>query len=272
VTIAAAIAIAIGMRHAWQRVVAARLRAAVAGACIVVAAVANLAWEQTQQPHLALRPSLLADASVGRLPSIAREMVGRFGWLEFGLPEPTYWLWAGLVLVLAGVAVAVGRWRERIAIIGLIVGVAALIYAFHAVLLPETGFDAQGRYFLPIAVAVPLLAGETLMRRGLRLRAGVLTGLALGGTALAAAVQGLAWYVNARRYAVGTGGPRWFLGREQWVPPGGGWVVWLAVAGLGTACLVAAGIGSARPWGVSLLPWPRGRAPAARGAPPVSRW
>jgi hypothetical protein len=57
-----------------------------------------------------------------------------------------------------------------------------------------------------------------------------------------AAVQGFAWYINARRFAEGTSGPRWFLGHATWTPPGG-WPLWLAVAFAGTAALAAGLVG-----------------------------
>ena len=89
------------------------MAAAVAGVLIGAACLANLVWEATQQPHTVWRLSLLEHLKWGRLPSLGQEMVGVFGWLEFKLPHPTYWIWGILTLVLVGLAVAVGRWRDR---------------------------------------------------------------------------------------------------------------------------------------------------------------
>jgi hypothetical protein len=57
----------------------------------------------------------------------------------------------------------------------------------------------------------------------------------------AAAVQLVAWYVNAHRSAVGTDGSWLFLGRAEWSPPAG-WGTWLAVSVIGALALVAAAV------------------------------
>jgi hypothetical protein len=36
-------------------------------------------------------------------------------------------------------------------------------------------------------------------------------------------MQVVAWYVNAKRYAVGGSGPEWFLSRAAWAPSAGWW-------------------------------------------------
>ena len=54
-------------------------------------------------------------------------------------------------------------------------------------------------------------------------------------------VHFVAWYVNARRSAVGTGGPLFFLDDAKW-SPAGGWVPWLLLAGLGALALLAAAV------------------------------
>jgi hypothetical protein len=52
-------------------------------------------------------------------------------------------------------------------------------------------------------------------------------------------IQFIAWYVNARRSAVGTGGPLFFLDDAKW-SPAGGWIPWLVLAALGSLSLMAA--------------------------------
>ena len=82
----------------------------------------------------------------------------------------------------------------------------------------EAGFIWQGRYSLPLAVGVPIIAGvgvgssETAARLGRR--------LALVLVASLAVAQILAFAQAIRRYAVGAHGPLWFFGHEQWSPPG----------------------------------------------------
>ncbi|HKN40526.1 MAG TPA: DUF2142 domain-containing protein, partial [Acidimicrobiia bacterium] len=270
VVVAGVMVVAFGVKQAWRRVRGAWVAAAVATVLIGAACLANLVWEATQQPHTVWRLSLLEHLKWGRLPSLGQEMVGVFGWLEFKLPHPTYWIWGILTLVLVGLAVAVGRWRERVALVGMVVGVGLLGLAFHAVLPVETGFDVQGRYLLPIAVAIPLIAAEVLVRRRARLPARALGAFALTAAAVTAFLQGLAWYVNAHRYAVGTSGPRWFLGRAEWSPPGG-WLVWIVLAGVGTACLGLGGWLAAAPRTLSPRARRTGSGPVPTGELPSER-
>ena len=54
-------------------------------------------------------------------------------------------------------------------------------------------------------------------------------------------MQPIAWYVNARIYAVGGAGPTWFLANAAW-SPAGGWWPWLAAATLAGVCLAALGL------------------------------
>ncbi|MBV8303921.1 MAG: DUF2142 domain-containing protein, partial [Acidimicrobiia bacterium] len=230
--------------------------AVVAGTCIAVAALANLAWEAAKQPHLTWG-SVLDHATLGRLPSLGKELVGRFGILEWGLPWPIYALWGALVLVLVVAALVVGTWRQRAALAGLVALNVVLAIAFHSVLPAQTGFDVQGRYILPLAVGIPIVAAEIVHRRQRAGRVLVAAGAATG--VVVAGLQFLAWYLNGRRYAVGTSGPRWFLGRAQWTPTGG-WLAWLAVAAAGAVCLLAAA-------GTSLAPEALSRSRRRRSEP-----
>jgi hypothetical protein len=246
VGLAGVVAVSIGLRAAWQLLRSSGRRALVAGVAVVVASGLNFLWDATQMPHLNWKLSLLAKSNADALPRAGREMIGVFGWLEAGLPRGAINVWAVLTLGLVVLAIVLGSWYERIAIAGVIVGAATLIAAFHAVLLPESGFDVQGRHLLPLAVGVPLLAADVILRHRRRLKATVIGAAAVGGTVVTAALQVLAWYGNARRYAVGVSGPTWFFRHAQWSPPGG-WHLWIVVAVLGGASLALAAVVSALP-------------------------
>ena len=73
-------------------------------------------------------------------------------------------------------------------------------------------------------------AGEMLRRHSGRVPGWVATGLPVAIGAL----QVIAWYLAARRSAVGVAGPLDFLGHAQWSPPGG-WAPWLV-------CAIAGGV------------------------------
>jgi hypothetical protein len=205
------------------------------------AAVANVVWEQTQQPHLTWRPSLLRHLSLDTLPRLVGEFIGRFGWLEAPLPAATTWAWSLLVAGLVVLGLAAGRGRQRAALVGLVAVVAGVLILFRTVLPIDTGFTAQGRYVLPLAVAIPIMAGELVRRHEVRFSPRIAPIFASSAVAVAALVQALAFYLNSRRYAVGTSGPRWFLGREQWAPTGG-WGVWLVLAAVGALLLATGGL------------------------------
>ena len=103
----------------------------------------------------------------------------------------------------------------------------------------HTGYGIQGRYVLPMSIAVPLVAGEILVRQRNRVDALGAGGIFVPFAVAMAGLQLVAWWANAHRFAVGLGGPRWFFDTAQWVPPGGWWL-WLGVAAAGALVLVAA--------------------------------
>jgi hypothetical protein len=224
----------VGLRRSRDTVLAAPRAASVSLGCVGAAAVLNVWWEVSYQPHFPWT-GVLDHATLGHLPRVGQEMVGTFGWLEWHLAWPFYALWGALVLALVVVALAVGTWTQRGLLLALIAGCVTFAVAFDSVLPVQTGYGSQGRYFLPLAVAIPLLAAETIRRsRGFTSRS--LAAGAVAGGVLVAVLQFVGWYLNARRYAVGTSGPRWFASHAQWSPTWG-WPFWIAVAVAGSLCL-----------------------------------
>jgi hypothetical protein len=213
--------------------------AAVAAGVVVVGLGLNVVWEQRYQPHLDVTPGALSHWHWERLPSLGREMVGVFGWLEWHMPNPVFYFWGLLLLILIGVAIWRGAWFERLAVVAAAALTIAVSLSLHSILPAQTGYDVYGRYVLPLAVALPLIAADVVVRRARRADRRPLMFVA-SATALAVAViQGFAWFINARRFAVGTSGPRWFLSHAQWSPPGG-WAIWVAITFAGTAALALA--------------------------------
>lgn len=119
----------------------------------------------------------------------------------------------------------------------LLAGAVVAPVAFYALFTRPTGFGLQGRQLLPALVLVPLLAGEMVYRSATvnapRARVGVLQ---RSVPMLVAIVQIGAWWVNARRFAVGDHGPFWFFAHPAWSPPAG-WTPWLTAVILAVACL-----------------------------------
>jgi hypothetical protein len=223
-----------------------RLRSSRGGAYILAGAVAlavalNETWEAIYGPRI---PLDLGDLHAGLTAGVREwwralpDLIGKFGYVDVKLPLIVPLAWLALVLLLASAAVGVCGPRERLAIAMTLVGALLGPVVLYALLLRPTGFGLQGRHLLAALVAVPLLAGETLNRHRNRVDAIRLRLLTRGGPPAVAAMQFLAWYVNAKRYAVGPDGPVWFLDRTTWVPPGG-WSPWLIAALLAAACLCA---------------------------------
>jgi hypothetical protein len=150
--------------------------------------------------------------------------VGVFGWQDTFMPKAAYLIWLALVLALLIGAFVAGRGRDRLVVAGALAVLAAVTAGVTAY-FAQNGFGVLGRYVLPGAATIPLLAGEVTSRNG---RHRPPPALVVMVATLVASVQVLAWLVNARRYAVGAAGPVFFLRRPDWTPPGG-WVLWLVV-------------------------------------------
>ncbi|WP_462183669.1 DUF2142 domain-containing protein [Frankia sp. AgKG'84/4] len=229
-------------RHRAHRRRRGRIRARMAWLALPAAGIAaTAAWEHAVQPHPRARWEV-AVAGLHRLPVDAhawtRQWVGVFGWGSIPMPAYAYWLWWGAVIVLVLVAFAVAPWRARLGLAAVLVVGAALAVALDVLVLRQTRFPVYGRYLLPLAVALPLTAGEILTRRAARLRTSTRAALQITVPPLVAAVHLIALWSDARRFATGVGGPVWFLSHAQWAPPAG-WSPWLALTAAGTACLLA---------------------------------
>jgi hypothetical protein len=242
-----AVAALVGVRPAAVRLRNGGTLAVGAIVAAATAAVASLAWELAVQPHP--RRSLGAAVrdvpeEVRELPDVLHQVIGVFGWLDTRMSRPLYLVWELLVVALIALALVVGTRRQRVVLCALAGGSLAVTVGL-AVLNRPTGFGAQGRYVLAFVSVVPLAAGEILFANRHRLRSPHARLLPLAFAGPVAAVQLLALYTNARRYAVGVPGPLVFLRREEWSPPLG-WVPWLVVACLAAASLVVAALWAVR--------------------------
>ncbi|MBW3536580.1 MAG: DUF2142 domain-containing protein [Actinobacteria bacterium] len=216
---------------------------------VVVGSAATLAWDYVFLPSPPRSPQAgrLLEA-FAHLPELLRQSIGVFGWLDTAMPALAYTVWRVMLIVLIGLALLVGSRRERLVLLGASAVVVAATLAIALAAVFPTGFGTQARYTLPIAVAVPLLAGEIVARRRQRLGAVLPRRLPIAFAISAAAVHFLGWYANGRRHGVGIEGPLLFIGQGEWSPPGG-WAVWALVALTGSALIIvssAAGASSRR--------------------------
>lgn len=189
----------------------------------VVSAVLALAWIVTHPDIVTTsglfpeyrEPRLVAFVMLLAQPAFVEQMTGNFGWLDTEAPYVTVLAWllgVGGLLALFVVERVPNRVRAAVALAG-----AAFVVVPIALTIPTAeaaGIIWQGRYALPLAVGIPLLAatalqGRTQPVRSLLDRFTVLTLVLLAGGHAAA------FYWGARRYAEGADGlwatfsPRW---------------------------------------------------------------
>jgi hypothetical protein len=101
---------------------------------------------------------------------------------------------------------------------------------FYAWVYRLTGFGLQGRYVLPVLMAAPLVAGELVSRRfGGRAWSHRMRLIVAAAIVILAAVQLIAWWVNARHWS---GAPHAVVFQDSrgWAPPLGWWTWTTAVA------------------------------------------
>lgn len=182
-----------------------------------------------------------AKVSVLSTNDYVLNMVGQFGWMDTHLEPWVHMAFAAGAGVVVLLALAAGSWRERVALVllaGLTFALPVLIHSSQARYL---GIIWQGRYILPVAVGLPLLAAAILVRRLTVLPRDLAVALATVVAAIVAVVQGLAFFENLHRYVNGEDGGWASLEPDAWLPP----VPLAVVIGLAVVALVAYGVGLA---------------------------
>lgn len=223
-----------GAARVWAGVVAAATLAQVMWlATVKPLDPAILGYPRLEEPStMLLRHSL--GASFGRY----RELIGSFGWLDTPAPAPTVVFWTGALGALILLAVSFGPRRDALVIFGLVVASIAVPVALEFSRMREAGgFFWQGRYTLPFAIGVPIVAALSLANASVSQRLLRTPLLPVVGGVLAIAHM-LAFAQNLRRNTVGYNGPVWYWRHEAWHPPLPSWLLTLAFLG-GILALVA---------------------------------
>ncbi len=271
IVIAVALGVSLlGWEGTRRRVREAGVAGRVALAAIVVATILNRVWEGIHGAgyHLGVKPLPDSLLSIPRgSKRIVPEVIGNFGVLDTRLPTLAWLTGYLLIGVLLMLALRLGSTRERRVVVGATVVVVLLPGVEQWLLYRHTGFWIQGRYFLPVLLAAPLLYGEVVLRRSDSLPSAWRRRLPPLFMAIAAALQLAGWWVNSRRYAVGTDGPAWFFGQAEWSPPGG-WTVWAATATAGAAAVALAAVVRSAGGASGTVDDPRARGALAAPNPP----
>jgi len=231
-----------------SRAVAARAWAAVVVACTLL----QLAWIRfahgldlsmlgTADPN---RPvSEIVRTTVGRSSRLFVEMLGIPGSLDARLLALTYLLLIAALGALMLSAVALGSRRYVIAMLAALVITVVVPIGLEAVQAREYGFYWQGRYTLPFAVGVPLLAAFALQwgpSPRLFVRGAFIP--TIGGMVVVA--QFLGFYQALRRWSVGANGAVVYWLEPEWNAPVPQWlliVVYGAVFGATVVWLLGTG-------------------------------
>jgi hypothetical protein len=146
--------------------------------------------------------------------------------------EPFFWTALGLLVLWAALR---AEWRVRIAMLLIVAATLLVGLVLVAASVHTNGIVWSGRYALPLAVGLPVLAGVTVDGTAEAWRPALAA--ALVAVALGCQVAGI--YSLLRRFSVGTRGAIDILFTHvDWEPPPG--VTAVAMAALGLSVLTGA--------------------------------
>ena len=195
------------------------------GGAVVTSALLTLVWAAvmggaqqvgTQPPGEQGLGTILRGV-LGRQDFNFRQMIGFFGWLDTPAPSLTYHLWGLLLGALLIMALVCARGRLKWVLITTALVTMTGPVLIESVYFPKQGYFWQGRYTMPLAVGVVILAGFAVARES-----GVADLFARANGAIGAAVSTahmLAYLAFAQRFSVGREGPLNFLSGSHWSPP-----------------------------------------------------
>ncbi|MGC9667837.1 DUF2142 domain-containing protein [Planosporangium sp. 12N6] len=176
-----------------------------------------------------------------RLPFCLKQMVAQFGYGETQVSPVLVVAWYLLLALLVCGALRYAGGRARLAVAGLGVACVGLLVAMDLHYVSRYGWFSQGRYALPAAVGVVLLAVAAGGGEDRLAARGRLTGVVVAVTGVTVPLQGYALAAVMTRYQVGFGAALDPLGGD-WRPAVGPVLplAALLVGGVLLVCLVAA--------------------------------
>jgi Predicted membrane protein (DUF2142) len=141
-------------------------------ALIGVGSAANILWVlvmRTQQAqvvnvswHYNNWSEVLRVLVLYRVDQWIHEMVGIFGYLDTPLPGAIYAVWCGLFGLMVGLAAVLGDWTTKLRLCSIALCTFGMPIVVEIRIANTYGLPTQGRYLLPIAVGMPIVAGVCL--------------------------------------------------------------------------------------------------------------
>jgi hypothetical protein len=182
------------------------------------------AWWLVRYDPLALLPtnhappkhvgvSELIATSIGFSDGFVREMIGVVGWLDVPIPSVTLYGWIAIVFMLLGLGLFMGRRPYVVVLVSLVVLTVAIPVVFEATNASTLGYVWQGRYGLPLAAGIPLVAAGAVVNGYLTDR--VHRRVATVVPVILVIAEFAIFFQALRRYTVGLKGP--------FIPFGGAW-------------------------------------------------
>jgi hypothetical protein len=182
-----------------------------------IAATGTLDAANSNVPGVAGTTSQLATGSLGRGLIYYHELIGVFGWRDTAPPTAVWLFWTAVLAGLVALAVFTASRRMLLAILSTAILTWFLPIVLEARSASTAGFFWQGRYTLPLAVGVPILAAFGFAGRRwssrVATRVAWIVGIALGASQVLAFIQAL------HRYTVGTRHKFDFFASTPWEPP-----------------------------------------------------
>jgi hypothetical protein len=212
------------------RSIVARRATRIWAATLAAAVAAALAWIVLREPfstaHSIYPPggftiSEILTHNVNAIWWHYGAMIGIFGWSEVPIPSVTLFLWTALLGFIVFLAITFARDSRSVFVLGTAIATSVLapfVIDSASAIANGVGFTWQGRYGLPYAAGVPILAGMLVERSSIerfldRRRVFLFLGAAL------VVAHTFAFWQMLRRYSVGLTGPLLFWVEPQWTPP-----------------------------------------------------
>lgn len=146
-------------RRAWPGLILGVLGALVA---VLWIGVAGTVADTGEEPWASLTTAAAADLVVRRTATYLMNIVGVFGTADAVMPLWAYFVFAALAGVVVLLALALGARRERLTLVLVAGSVLVLPAALQLPQVATLGLPWQGRYLLPLAAGLPILAGFAL--------------------------------------------------------------------------------------------------------------